>query len=133
MKHENIERCLRCDEKLKQAHPALVSWFWWLKDIFPQVHIAWSFRGKEDQEREFQEGRSRLNWPESKHNWTENGQPCSKALDLFELENNGDARFDEHFYEKINEENIKEDAPIRWGGTFKHFKDLDHFELVEGH
>lgn len=40
------------------------------------------WRGEEAQEDAFKRGASKLHWPDSKHNHTENGQPLSLAVDL---------------------------------------------------
>lgn len=45
--------------------------------------ITEGYRGKESQEKDFVEGRSKLQYPESKHNATAaDGSPCSKAFDF---------------------------------------------------
>lgn len=134
MKHEAGPVCPRCSDKLTQAMPQMVEWFTWLKTIFPEAHIAWSFRDEASQNDAFDRGLSKLRWPESKHNTFDiAGNPSSKALDLFALAESGAALFEAPWYTKINDENVKNNLSIRWGGNFTHFKDLDHFEMIEGH
>lgn len=131
MKHTGGNACELCAKKLLDAYPAMVSWFCWVKGLFPTAHVSWSFRGKEDQDKLFEQKKTKLRWPESKHNFTVEGVPQSKALDLFELREDGKAYFEEGFYSKINEATKAQSLPIRWGGTFKNFKDMPHFELSE--
>jgi len=131
MKHENGKPCERCEQKLTEANPTLVSWFYWVKSNFPDTHIAWSFRDQASQDNAFFKGLSTLTWPNSKHNVVdENGKPCAEALDLFQLGDDGKAYFLHAFYKNVHELTEKEMLPIKWGGTFKNFPDNDHFELI---
>lgn len=130
-KHFNGDACEVCAAKLIHAHPSMVSWFCWVRGAFPSAHVSWSFRGQEDQNKLFESHRTLLRWPESKHNFLVDGVPQSKALDLFELREDGKAYFEEQFFKRIAEATKAQGLPIRWGGTFKNFKDTPHFELSE--
>lgn len=133
MKHENgVERCSRCENKLFTAHPTLVSWFYWVKSNHPDCHIAWSFRDEKSQHQAFESGKSKLDWPFSKHNCLDAiGNPQSKALDLFSLNDEGGAEFKKEYFEQIWHETQASNLPMKWGGNFKSLGDNDHFEIKE--
>lgn len=130
IRHENdVDKCSRCETMLLTAHADLVGWYRKIKKKYVNVHISCSFRNQAEQNKSFAEGKSRLAWPSSKHNNMEDKKPCSKALDLFLLDEDGLARFPPLFYAKLNADNEKEDKHIIWGGKWKSLKDLDHFEI----
>ena len=123
--------CLMCLQKLKQAHPDIAAWFKRVKAAFPTVHVAVSYRGKEDQMRAFEEHKTRLMWPMSGHNQSDSrGQPAATALDLFNLSDDGVAMFPPLYYAKIFAWCQEHKEPIKWGGNFKSLGDSDHFQLV---
>jgi hypothetical protein len=128
--HEHGPVCPLCTEKLKTAHPLLVAWFQRVKARHINAHVSWAYRGPEDQEKAFKEGKTKLHYPDSKHNNMFNGKPCSLALDLFILDEDGVARFPGLWYAKLNVENEANKEPIFWGGRFKSFGDLDHWQLI---
>lgn len=133
-KHENgVTLCDSCEEKLQTAHSYLKSWFRGLRQKFLDVHVCVAFRNKEDQNEAFAEGKSMLKFPFSPHNHMENNQPCSLALDIFQLDAKGKALFDPIFYAKVNDYNLGNRFLISWGGQFidkkgKPFHDFDHFQ-----
>lgn len=106
--------------------------FTWAKSKYPNLHIAWGFRGKDAQDRFLAQGKSRDAWPFSKHNNMINGKPCSLAIDLFQIDDNDKAVFDKNFYEMLYEEARASDFMIAWGGDFKKFPDYDHFQVITG-
>jgi hypothetical protein len=125
--HIDGPECPLCAFKLSQAHPEIARWFATQKTKRPHLHVSWSYRGQADQDRACDEGKSKLRYPDSKHNKTRDGKPCAEALDLFWLED-GVATFPPLVYRAIHEGNLAEAQPIAWGGLFK-FRDYDHFEL----
>jgi hypothetical protein len=127
--HVNGENCATCDLKLQGVDVTLVNWFTWVKGNHPEVHIAWGYRGEEDQHNAFLAGKSKLDYPHSPHNHMHAGTPCSLALDVFQLEPDGTAKFDPVFYAALNEETKEALYPIVWGGSFAHLVDMDHFQL----
>jgi hypothetical protein len=129
--HTSDPTCPSCETKLCQAHVSLRDWFHKVKAANPNVHISWSYRGQEDQEKAFQEGKSKLHYPDSAHNKVgQDEQPCARALDLFQIDEDGVARFSPPFYAKLAAQCLDDRDPIRWGGTFKSLGDKDHFELA---
>ena len=132
LKHINNHKpCPLCAEKLLQAHQDLSGWFNdHVKPNYPQCHVSWSYRGKQDQEKAFLDGKSKLHYPLSAHNkHDDSGEPCSLALDLFELDFNGIARWSWKFFRDIANDAKQLPIPIKWGGDFKTISDADHFEL----
>jgi len=132
MKHENgVDRCPRCEEKLKEANSTLIAFFYWVRTNHPDVHISWSFRDEANQDQCFSAGLSRLRWPNSPHNALNLlGQACSEALDLFRLNGDGKAEWPADYFKAINDETKTAGLPILWGGNFKHLGDLDHFQMT---
>ena len=128
--HTNEPVCPLCDFKLKTAHPYLGLWFRKLKARYPSAHISWAWRGQIDQDKFFDEGKTKVRFPHSKHNNMKGSLPYSLALDLFQEDDDGNARFSPLWYAKVNAENEAEKEPIVWGGRFKHLGDGDHFELT---
>ena len=126
--------CPLCELKLKNAHKDLVDWFTKaVHPIHPDAHISWTYRDKASQDQAYAEGRSKLKYPLSKHNATdEDGNPQARAIDLFKLCINGLAAWDYKFFKTIADEipAYEEGNPvIIWGGSW-HFRDYPHFELV---
>lgn len=131
VKHDDSKYCPSCEEKLKQCHPYLKEWFHDRKVDHPNIHIAWAYRGKEDQEKLFNEGKTHAHYPNSKHNVCDkDGKPCAEALDLFQLIN-GQAVFDRLFYATLAAKCAKELMDVCWGGNFKSLGDYDHFQYHE--
>lgn len=132
MKHANgVAACPSCEDKLKDAHPDIAAWFREkVKPRHKDCHISWSFRGKDDQEKAFLDGKTRLHFPLSAHNKSDDqGNPCSLALDLFELDYNGQACWSWDYFRLIADEAQASHAPIFWGGNWAKLGDFDHFEL----
>lgn len=127
--HIEGDFCPLCDDKLKLVHEAMKEWFLWAKKIYPDLHIAWGWRGELDQHADFMAGRSKLDWPKSKHNNMIDGRAQSLALDVFQIDEK--AIFNPKFYLELWQRTEQEGWPVLWGGTWKSFKDMDHFELRE--
>lgn len=123
--------CTSCALKLEEAHHLLVGWFWDMKLVYPDLHISWAYRDEASQHADFLSGKSRLDYPNSKHNNTVDGKPLSLALDLFTIDSNGSANFNPDFYDKLNLASLEKGYSLRWGGTFQHLKDMDHWEILE--
>lgn len=123
--HSSDAECPLCEFKLSQAHGRLAEWYRQVKAKYPNVHVSWSYRGPEDQDKAFFDGKSTLRYPDSKHNKMQDQKPCAEALDLFQIDEDGVARFSPAFYAKVAEEF----KGMRWGGTFRSLEDKDHFEI----
>jgi hypothetical protein len=127
--HTNSELCHSCLDKLETAHPLMRDWFInHVKSQFHNAHVSWAFRDKAAQTQALLEKKTKAAWPKSPHNFTLEGKPCSRALDLFQLDGKR-AKFDPKFYFELNEYNEDNQIPIIWGGNFKTLADANHFEL----
>lgn len=137
--HTDDKMCIGCEKKLNTAHPLLREWFHKIKSKFDvpgsgmKVHISWAYRGAEDQEQAFKDGKSNCRFPNSQHNKEDSAnRPCSRAIDLFIIDADGLARWPYRIFKLIADE-IK-DWPLLWGGTFKLHNgnpDADHFQLLK--
>ena len=88
----------------------------------------WGHRTKEDQDEAFDGGFSKVKWPNSKHNKTP-----SKAFDVIPYPDGFGASDAEFFVlaTHILAAASKMGVSLRWGGHWKNFKDLAHYELRE--
>lgn len=131
VRHTSDPQCPLCLHKLTESHLAMRDWFLWVKSIYPEAHVSCAFRDQAKQREEYIAGRSMLDWPMSKHNYTQEGQPCSLALDIFLINSEGKAVFSAEWCRQIYEHTMDEKFPIKWGGNFTKLKDYVHFELDE--
>lgn len=130
IRHTDDEVCLLCEQKIMTAHPFMADWFRRVKKRYRNAHVSWAWRGPADQNRMKAEGKSNAEFGKSPHNHMVDDRPCSLALDLFLLDEDGLARFPPMFYAKVNSDNERDREPIKWGGKFKSFGDANHFEMV---
>lgn len=116
-KHVNEASCAKCEEILKTAHPVLRQWVLeGVRPRHPEAHVSCAWRNEQDQNRDYAEGKSKLKWPLSNHNkFDDQGNPCSLAVDLFELASNGMACWRWLFFKMIADEAKADEAPIDWG------------------
>jgi len=121
------ERLNTCDEKLQLLFEEVVKNF--------DCAILFGHRGQEEQDKLYDEGESKLKFPQSKHN-----SSPSKAVDVSPYpidwsDTNRFYLFSGYVLGIANQMNI----PIRWGGDWdsdtqvndQTFNDLVHFELAE--
>lgn len=113
--------CPKCKEILMSTlcHPTLREWFVDLQAQRPEVHIAYAYRGKKEQDAMQRDGKSNAKFGKSPHNYI----PVM-ALDIFFL-------VDGKYYLDLKWlENIANTAPsnIAWGGVWK-MVDGPHFEI----
>lgn len=90
--------------------------------------VIWGHRSKEHQDRAFEDGYSKVKWPNSKHNATP-----SRAFDVIPYPG-GFSNSDEVFTEMATHilgAASKCGVRLRWGGHWRTFKDLAHFELMD--
>ena len=121
----SLKRLEECHEDLIRLHTVA------LNDVRCPFDygIACGHRSKKEQDKAFNEGKSKLKWPKSKHNKTP-----SLATDFYPVVN-GKAEWDDlepykaliiHFKTVANELGIT----ISCGGDWKKFKDYPHIELI---
>lgn len=117
-------------KKLKTCHPDLIRLAMGVDEIYP-IQVICGHRGKEDQNEAAKNGKSELEWPNSKHNSTparaldavpdpDKNPATISWMDLNEFEIMCLA-----FESKAEELGIK----IRLGRDFK-MRDLPHIELI---
>jgi len=84
-------------------------------------------RGEDEQNEAFAAGRSKLKWPESKHN-----QTPSHAVDIapFPLDWSDIESFKD-MATVVLEKATQAGVPLRWGGNWVNFRDYPHFELLD--
>lgn len=128
--HVNEGPCQSCQEKLTQCHSTVVDLYNFIKNKHYDAHIAWSFRDQTTQNQLVAQGKSRQPWDQSPHNHTENGQPCSLAIDLFQLTDAGQANFAVAYYQQIWNDLNGTVPNVNWGGNYIHLKDYDHFYIT---
>ncbi len=114
----SIRNLRTCDARLQEV-------LWEAIDDY-DFSVVQGHRGREDQNRAYDEGFSKLQWPNSAHN-----KDPSRAVDIIPYPSG---------YEDINEFNRmatyifaaanKVGVKIIWGGHWKNFKDYPHFEMV---
>lgn len=115
---KSIERIEECDERLQLIAYELIHRM--------DVSVLCGHRNKKDQDAAFAAGKSRLRWPNGKHNkWP------SQAIDIapYPINWNNIKRFEvmlKHVTDIAKELKIK----IRLGRDFKSLKDYPHVELV---
>src|SRR4051812_817170 len=110
--HKNEIVCQSCDVKIAECHPRIQMLYRIIKTKHIDAHVCWGWRGQHDQDQFFFKGLSQERWPNSKHNYMENGKPCSKAMDLFRLDDKGQSQFEDEFYSDIWTEICSD--PIGW-------------------
>lgn len=133
VKHTAGSFCPACHDKLLDAHPELQAWFLLRKAQNQELHIAWSFRNRNEQNAAYAAGETKYIWPTSKHNRTTSGGiPLSDALDLFFQDIHGVGRWPFDEFKKVSDESKADNAPILWGHDFKtNPEDEDHFERTD--
>ena len=129
---------IRQDERLEGVDPRLGSV---VNALMLDVVVVTGVRDKESQGLAFAEGRSQIQWPNSKHNVSPPERTMAEAVDLSPWP--VDWTKPKRFYllaGAMIQEARKQGVPIRWGGDWdvdfnlddQRFNDLAHFELVHG-
>lgn len=120
-KHANTGKCPKCQEMLYAylVDPVLRQWFEDLQAAQPEVHLAYTYRGKQEQDKLYREGKSKAKFGQSPHNY----QPAL-AFDIFFLID-GKYALD---WDRL--EAIANNMPdgMEWGGSWK-FRDGPHFQI----
>jgi len=114
---------LSCDNRLKKI-------IWAVADEM-EIYVICGHRGREGQEKAFNEGKSKLQFPESKHNFIP-----SRAVDLAPRSPKGGIDWSDHAaFDRLAEVFMRKaealGIPVRWGGDFLTLVDRPHFELTE--
>ena len=119
------ERIATCDKDLQNLFTEVVRYF--------DCSVLVGFRGKNEQNRAFKEGRSKVRWPRGKHNTNP-----SSAIDVapYPIDWKDRERF-LYFGGFVKGCAYQMGIPLRWGGDWDNdtslsdnkFDDLVHFEI----
>ncbi len=114
---KGAQKLLECDPRLQVIVNELLEHM--------DISVLCGYRGKEDQDKAYAEGKSKLKFPLSKHNVTP-----SLAVDIAPspIDWNDIGRFNT-MLDKVQEIADKHKIKVRLGRTFR-FKDYPHVELV---
>ena len=115
--------------KLGEGHPDIARLVKATVARMPADHdliVLCVWRGKAEQDKAFADGKSKLRWPDSKHN-----SSPSRAVDLAPYPLDWS---DRHAFVELATYVLEAAADlgirVRWGGHFAGFPDLPHFELL---
>ena len=124
-RHINGPACALCDLKLGRVHPFLAGWARSLRAERTDVHVSWGHRDEAAQNDAVARGASQEAWPTSLHN-----KDPSWAVDLFQIDGNGNGLWNSQYMRAIDAENVKNGIKVLWGGNYTGpFKDFDHFYI----
>lgn len=124
-------------DKLKGVDPKLAEAVQIVATIIPDIQVICGQRGKEDQDKAFADGKSKLRWPKSKHNTL----PYSQAVDIAIVRQgkiNWGATHDWYYLAGAMILAGKQlGISIKWGNDWdrdcdfneEKFRDLPHFEI----
>jgi len=134
----------KSNSKLETCHPALEKVVRRALQLSPyDITIIHGYRGEEVQNSLFDAGLSKLPYPASKHNKTNNfNQPCSEAIDFAPWVNNGIDWKDTLIFSVVVGIMIaaakEQGVTLRWGGDWdsdgssrdQSFMDIGHVEII---
>jgi len=96
--------------------------------IDAMIYCTW--RGDDEQNKAVAEGKSKLKFPNSKHNCVDSeGKPASRAFDAVPMQGNNCLWRDVSKYNRMGK--IARDLGLEWGGDWKSFPDKPHFQLKD--
>jgi peptidoglycan L-alanyl-D-glutamate endopeptidase CwlK len=116
----------RSRKNLETCHPDLQKLF---KEIIKEYDctILCGHRNEYDQNECFRSGKSKLKWPNGKHN----SKP-SEAVDAVPFPISwSDLKRMIDFSKLVKAKALELNIKIRWGGDFKGFPDMPHYELTK--
>lgn len=126
---------------LNTCHPILQRVVVRVANIY-EVRVLCGARPKEEQTKLFAEGRTKVQYPNSKHNIGPDIRPYSHAVDVvpYPIDWNDSKRFIYLAGLMIGVAKQSEDIDLRWGGNWnmdmviiddQKFDDLPHYELLD--
>lgn len=121
--------CTRCQAFVPELSYVMQDFWLWITKNYLNCHIAQGFRGELQQHLDFLDGKSKVDFPESKHNVMDAGKPFSQAIDIFVLDEQGNAQWPIPFFQDLYGAALMASQPVVWGGSWLNFPDHDHFEI----
>lgn len=134
----------RSIQRLETCHPAIRAVMSRAIELTPfDFTIVAGWRGETEQNEAYENGRSKLRWPQSKHNVTVDGQPMSRAVDIAPWIDGRINWSDRALFAVLAgvvfAAAAERNVAIRWGGNWSpkwapaenRFPDLPHFELLD--
>lgn len=118
-------------QRLKTCHPLIQLVMNRVIETYDCTILPYGgFRSKTEQNKLFEKGRSKVQWPNSKHNNEWEGEPYSLAVDAapWPLDWDDIAEF-KHLAGRILQASDDLGIKLNWGGNWKSFKDYPHYEL----
>lgn len=115
------DRLRSCDDRLVHICEAVLA----RQEM--DFSVSCGYRNKEDQNKAFEQGRSKAKWKQSAHN-----HYPSKAVDIapYPIDWNDKYRF-KKLADLMKEEAEKRSISITWGGDWQYFYDGVHFQLED--
>ena len=114
---ESLKKLSTCDNQLQTLFHEVI------KDF--DCTIICGHRNEADQNKAFADGKSKLKWPDSKHNTSP-----SKAVDVVPYPVDWlNIRSFERLNMVVNRKAIDLGIGIDWGGDWKKFRDYPHYQL----
>jgi len=114
----------RSEQRLLECHPLIQEV---MNEAIKYVDfmIVCGYRGKEDQDRAYREGKSNVTFPNSKHN-----NAPSLAVDIAPYPTLYSNEYEFWYVAGVIMSIAKQlQIPLRWGGRWKTLRDTPHFEL----
>ena len=125
LRHVNNGNCPKCEElfnKYEGFNRDLKNWFQEFQSRQPSAHISCAGRGKDEQELDFINKKSRAHFGQSAHNYN-----C--AVDIFVMQQ-GLNLYDKNWFETILKPNLE--PFLKWYGEKDAvFYELPHVELLD--
>lgn len=116
---KSLQRLMTCDERLQRIMNIVIQHM--------DITVLEGHRGKERQNKAYEEGKSKVKFPNSKHN-----KEPSMAVDVapYPIDWGDKKRFDQmgHFVLGVA---AGLGIQLEWGGNFKSFYDGPHFQIKE--
>lgn len=127
-RHENSGKCEKCADIMNRfgVEQNLRSWFTIMQAKYPEAHVSFAGRTKEEQQELFDHKITNAVFGQSPHNYTP-----SLAIDIFRLVKKEDGTYKAEFSIQWYKDVLIPEKPhnIKWGGEFKNLVDGPHFEV----
>lgn len=119
----DLQRLKTCDERLQRLVARVA------KEWKSPVRVICGHRNKIEQDKAFLQKKSKLKWPNSKHN-----KKPSLAVDMIPMKENGSIDWNDNegikeFADFVLKTAMEMNIKIEWGGSWSSFHDNVHWQL----